>query len=204
MTRADFAAAFCTFMGWSASIVDALVAVMVGEDSEALCNPFDDELRLGASTDYNSQGVQNYPDVAIAFAAYRITLSNTRYDYVRSWGIQGNAQEFVAAWQASGWGTWPTVTDALDDLRIVQSDSSYANATVAGTTATPTSTEGAMPTICVDATGKVHLAYKDPDGHLVHVVSDTDPKVSGGWSVNDVTALVQEAYPEDPPFLVGS
>lgn len=46
------------------------------------------------------------------------------------------------------------------------------------------------------ATGKQHLTWRDAgNGHLMHAVSGTDAKVSGGWSVTDVTDAIEAAYP---------
>ena len=45
--------------------------------------------------------------------------------------------------------------------------------------------------------GVVIVYAADPNGHLLEF-----SKLATGWSVNDVTAVIHNARPDTPPFIV--
>jgi hypothetical protein len=137
MNRDQVADAFCTFMDWPATIAPGLVAVMLGEGSEANCNPLDDERVVAGSTPYNPAGVQNYSDLASAFEAYKETLSDHIYAGVNAAAAGGSPDAFVAAWANSPWGTWQSTTEAAHDLSEVRTDPAVGQVEVAGTAPAP-------------------------------------------------------------------
>lgn len=89
-----------------------LVAWMSEENTRAAYNPCASEFRLPGSTDFNPQGVQNYPTATLGLSAFFATLTEPGaadfgYDAIVSALITGNcACALVEAVARSEWGTW--------------------------------------------------------------------------------------------------
>lgn len=132
MNRYRWAAGFCSVMGWPLTIVPGLVAVMVGESSGARCNPLDDELVVPGSTNYNPQGVQNYPSVRAGWWACSRSLRGF-YPGVIAAGAAGDPMGFVGAWGRSPWGTWSSSIEGGAELQRVYLQPSLGFVLVAGT-----------------------------------------------------------------------
>ncbi len=81
LTRQEFAEQMCLKMGWPAmdGPVVALVTLFSFEDSTAALNPEATEQPEPGSTDYNSAGVQNFPNMTDAALAFAATFDQTIY-----------------------------------------------------------------------------------------------------------------------------
>lgn len=131
-TRRDYAEAVLVAGGWPVRLEAelALVAVMLGEDSHAECNPLDTEEPASGSWRYNSAGVRNYTSMAQGVGAVVATLTNGDYPGVIAAlaDPSAKAEAIVDAWAASPWGTWSAPGPARADLStVVASWPAYGN-----------------------------------------------------------------------------
>ena len=82
ITYEQFARGFCADLGCPANEsqqLDTLVTVFTLEDSKATYNPADTMEPEPGTTDFNPQGVKNYPTLEEGFAALKATLLNGEY-----------------------------------------------------------------------------------------------------------------------------
>lgn len=97
------------------------LAWMQTEGDAAKFNPMNTTLKMPGSTQFNSVGVQNYPDLATGVEATRRTLVNTKgHGYEPILGkLRQNAPavEICKALIASDWGTTDLVLRVLEDVR---------------------------------------------------------------------------------------
>lgn len=120
-TRVQFATA--VLQGIEAPVnsnaLDALVAQQVAEGSNAVFNPADTEENEPGDSNYNPQGVKDYPSFAEGVQATVATLTNGLYGNLIEVIRQGNSSQSIAnAWATSKWGTErfdPILADVVAD-----------------------------------------------------------------------------------------
>jgi len=97
----------------------------------ALANPLDTEERWFGSWNFNSAGVQNYPDQATGIAASVATITNGDYpELLAALRSQASSSVVCAAVCASPWGSKPTPQVLAD---VIADYGTIANTEVAGT-----------------------------------------------------------------------
>jgi peptidoglycan hydrolase-like protein with peptidoglycan-binding domain len=124
-TRGSFAQAIVGGLGVAETQAnsDVFVAVMAGENTKAAWNPCATEEAEPGDSDYNPDGVKNYPSEAEGVAATVATLRNGRYGAVLVNLGQGNeAVAAITAWAQGRWGTFDSVDEALTMLATVQAN----------------------------------------------------------------------------------
>ena len=147
-TRENFANALLIALGCPQSLnnVDALVAAMAGENTEAAFNPLATTLDWWPDTDYNNAGVKNYADFAAGVSATASTLTENQSGYasiLSSLRRSDPPSTTVAAWAASAWGTGQAAVSALE---TVQADRTAAyNVEIGGSSPTVEATPQAVP-----------------------------------------------------------
>ncbi len=98
------------------------VAWQHAEGATAAFNPFDTELRLPGSTNYNSAGVQNYRSLGQGIQATASTLKNGYYPLILAALKDGsNAYQMANALAQSPWGTGIGAYDYLEATHYVPS-----------------------------------------------------------------------------------
>ena len=105
---------------------DKFVAWMAGEDTKAAFNPMATTLRVPNSTQFNSAGVQNYPDYATGVEATIHTLLLPYYVHVlEALSSPYTLSDFAHAVEVSPWGTKHipyNVDSAMRDVLIGEGD----------------------------------------------------------------------------------
>ena len=121
-TRENFANALLIALGCPQSLnnVDALVAAMAGENTEAAFNPLATTLDWWPDTDYNNAGVKNYSDFAAGVSATASTLTENQSGYASILSCLKKScapLTTVQAWAASAWGTGEAAISALSGVQ---------------------------------------------------------------------------------------
>lgn len=152
----------------------ALVAVMAGENSQAVWNPMDTEESEPGAWNYNSAGVQDYPTVTEGVAATRSTLAGGYYPQLDALlsNPASTAAQIVSCPEWAVWGTFPSGSQGLAQLRAIQPTwPAPGEALVAGSSGPPLAPppppipQEVPQMYCTDpATGKVIAT--DPDGNF--------------------------------------
>lgn len=195
--RVDWARAVLARGNWTmtTALLQGLVAVCVGEGSQAVDNPADDELREPSSTDYNSAGVQNYDSWDEGVEAVVLTLNNGYYPRTGAvLAAGGPAAAFVTAWAEEPWGTWDGNVDAaLADLAEVTAAWPNGPATVEVAGSPPVT-----PPLPAPATGASPATTPTTEEAFDMAAQDT---ISGGTWVVDSTGAVYSF--DGAPYLGG-
>jgi hypothetical protein len=126
ITYEQFALDCCAALGCPANQsqqIDTLVVVFTLEDSHAAFNPEDTEEPEPGATDYNPQGVKNYPALGVGLAAFRSTITNGAYPQIVAMLRAGDDASRVLA--SPEWDTWagqPITRDYAEVLVAVRAD----------------------------------------------------------------------------------
>lgn len=142
MNYQEFAAALCSSEGWPASQpnTDALVTVFAVEDSQATWNPEDTEEPEPGATNYNPQGVKDYPGLQTGEKGFHDTIHNGNYPQLVTLFKLGDSAERILS--CTEWDTWAggDITTLYGEvLKQVQADrAGYYSRHIAGSPETPT------------------------------------------------------------------
>lgn len=204
-------------VGQTGAGIDALVAVMHGENTKAPWNPCATEEDEPGDSDFNKAGVKGYRSEAEGVAATVATLKNGRYGMVLVELGQGvDAKAMITAWALGPWGTFGgDVTKALDTLLTVQSNRAKEYA-VEVTGPEPDEAEPEKPEPApVDApTGPIPgpvpspaepsdpPAPAQPEEVLVSVAVPQVQTGSTGRSVETVQVILNEKFAASPALVV--
>jgi hypothetical protein len=107
MNYEQFARDCCVAIGANtneAQQLDTLVTVFTLEDSKAAYNPEDTMEPEPGATDYNPEGVKNYPSLGVGLEAFRATLENGAYPEIVKMLRAGDDASRVLA--SPEWDTW--------------------------------------------------------------------------------------------------
>ena len=143
ITYREFAVDCCGALGCPANEtqqIDTLVTVFTLEDSHAAFNPEDTEEPEPGATDYNPQGVRNYPNLGVGLAAFRSTLENGAYpEIVRMLKAGDDASRVLACPEWDTWAGQPITRDYAEVLAAVRNDRAayYGRSIGEGTAPTP-------------------------------------------------------------------
>ena len=143
ITYREFAVDCCGALGCPANEtqqIDTLVTVFTLEDSHAAYNPEDTEEPEPGATDYNPQGVRNYPSLGVGLAAFRSTLENGAYpEIVRMLKAGDDASRVLACPEWDTWAGQPITRDYAEVLAAVRNDRAayYGRSIGEGTAPTP-------------------------------------------------------------------
>ena len=143
ITYREFAVDCCGALGCPANEtqqLDTLVTVFTLEDSHAAYNPEDTEEPEPGATDYNPQGVRNYPSLGVGLAAFRSTITEGVYPEIVAMLRAGDDASRVLA--CPEWDTWagqPITRDYAEVLAAVRNDRAayYGRSIGEGTAPTP-------------------------------------------------------------------
>jgi hypothetical protein len=150
LNRADFAQAIASALGApTGEAVIALVTDMTLEDTGAANNPMATEYPMPGATDWNSDGVKNYPTPAIGVTAIVKALENGLYDGILA-AIRSGADATVIC-RNSEWNTWGGsdvyVSQLLDLLPQVRANyQAYGSTEVGGWEGPPPAPAPVPPT----------------------------------------------------------
>jgi len=126
ITYREFAVDCCGALGCPANEtqqLDTLVTVFTLEDSKATYNPEDTEEPEPGATDYNPEGVKNYPTLEAGLAAFRSTLENGDYpEIVRMLRAGDDASRVLACPEWDTWAGQPITRDYAEVLAAVRND----------------------------------------------------------------------------------
>jgi hypothetical protein len=126
ITYAEFARDCCAALGANANEsqqLDTLVTVFTLEDSHAAYNPEDTEEPEPGATDYNPEGVKDYPTLAEGLAAFRSTLENGDYpEIVKMLRAGDDASRVLACPEWDTWAGQPVTQDYAEVLAVVRND----------------------------------------------------------------------------------
>jgi hypothetical protein len=126
ITYAEFARDCCAALGVNANEaqqLDTLVTVFTLEDSKATYNPEDTMEPEPGATDYNPEGVKNYPTLEAGLAAFRSTLENGDYpEIVRMLRAGDDASRVLACPEWDTWAGQPITRDYAEVLAAVRND----------------------------------------------------------------------------------
>jgi len=126
ITYEDFARDCCTALGANANEsqqLDTLVTVFTLEDSKATYNPEDTEEPEPGATDYNPEGVKNYPSLGVGLAAFRSTLENGDYpEIVKMLRAGDDASRVLACPEWDTWAGQPVTHIYAEVLAAVRND----------------------------------------------------------------------------------
>lgn len=142
ITYREFAVDCCGALGCPANEtqqIDTLVTVFTLEDSHAAYNPEDTEEPEPGATDYNPQGVRNYPSLGVGLAAFRSTLENGAYpEIVRMLKAGDDASRVLACPEWDTWAGQPITRDYAEVLAAVRNDrAAYYGRSIGEGTAPP-------------------------------------------------------------------
>ena len=143
ITYREFAVDCCGALGCPANPsqqIDTLVTVFTLEDSHAAFNPEDTEEPEPGATNYNPQGVRNYPSLGVGLAAFRSTLENGAYpEIVRMLKAGDDASRVLASPEWDTWAGQPITRDYAEVLAAVRNDRAayYGRSIGEGTAPTP-------------------------------------------------------------------
>jgi hypothetical protein len=107
MNYEEFARDCCAAIGANANEaqqLDTLVTVFTLEDSKATYNPEDTEEPEPGATDYNPQGVKDYPSLGVGLEAFKATILNGAYPGIVKMLRAGDDASRVLA--CPEWDTW--------------------------------------------------------------------------------------------------
>ena len=142
ITYREFAVDCCGALGCPANEtqqIDTLVTVFTLEDSHAAFNPEDTEEPEPGATDYNPQGVRNYPSLGVGLAAFRSTITEGVYPEIVAMLRAGDDASRVLA--CPEWDTWagqPITRDYAEVLAAVRNDrAAYYGRSIGEGTAPP-------------------------------------------------------------------
>ena len=177
ITYREFAVDCCGALGCPANEtqqIDTLVTVFTLEDSHAAFNPEDTEEPEPGATDYNPQGVKNYPTLGVGLAAFKSTITNGVYPEIVAMLRAGDDASRVLA--SPEWDTWagqPITHIYAEVLAAVRNDRAayYGRSIGEGTAPTPSPPSPVEPTptpTSKESTlGKIVVAAGDTAVYLV-------------------------------------
>jgi len=181
ITYREFAVDCCGALGCPANEsqqLDTLVTVFTLEDSKAAFNPEDTEEPEPGATDYNPQGVRNYPTLAEGLAAFRSTLENGDYpEIVRMLRAGDDASRVLACPEWDTWAGQSVTRDYAEVLAAVRNDrAAYYGRSIGEGTAPP---QPAPPPVEPVPTTNKEIAL----GKIVVATGDTAVYLVGGVPV---------------------
>ena len=167
ITYEDFARDCCAALGCNANEsqqLDTLVTVFTLEDSKATYNPEDTEEPEPGATDYNPEGVKDYPTLEVGLAAFRSTLENGDYpEIVKMLRAGDDASRVLACPEWDTWAGQPVTQDYAEVLAVVRNDRAAYYGRLIG--------EGADPSPAPSPTPAPHvpkpLPAPDPPGETM-------------------------------------
>jgi len=126
ITYEQFARGFCADLGCPANEsqqLDTLVTVFTLEDSKATYNPADTMEPEPGTTDFNPQGVKNYPTLEEGFAALKATLLNGEYPEIVAMLKAGDdASRVLSCEEWNVYAGVPITRDYAEVLAAVRND----------------------------------------------------------------------------------
>ena len=143
ITYEDFARDCCAALGCNANEtqqLDTLVTVFTLEDSKAAYNPEDTTLDETGATDYNPEGVKNYPTLGVGLEAFKSTITEGVYlEIVRMLRAGDDASRVLACPEWDTWAGQPVTRDYAEVLAAVRNDRAayYGRSIGEGTVAPP-------------------------------------------------------------------
>jgi hypothetical protein len=177
ITYEQFARGFCADLGCPANEsqqLDTLVTVFTLEDSKATYNPADTMEPEPGTTDFNPQGVKNYPTLEEGFAALKATLLNGEYPEIVAMLKAGDdASRVLSCEEWNVYAGVPITRDYAEVLAAVRNDrAAYYGRSIGEGTGPPPSPPSPVeptptPTSKESTLGKIVVATGDTAVYLV-------------------------------------
>jgi len=177
ITYEQFARGFCADLGCPANEsqqLDTLVTVFTLEDSKATYNPADTMEPEPGTTDFNPQGVKNYPTLEEGFAALKATLLNGEYPEIVAMLKAGDdASRVLSCEEWNVYAGVPITRDYAEVLAAVRNDrAAYYGRSIGEGTGPPPSPPSPVeptptPTSKESTLGKIVVAADDTAVYLV-------------------------------------
>ena len=177
ITYEDFARDCCAALGCNANEsqqLDTLVTVFTLEDSQAAFNPEDTTFDEPGATDYNPEGVKNYPTLGVGLEAFKSTITEGVYpEIVRMLRAGDDASRVLACPEWDTWAGQPVTRDYAEVLAAVRNDRaayygrSIGEGTVAPPAPAPPPVEPVPPTNKETTLPKIVVAAGDTAVYLV-------------------------------------
>jgi len=177
ITYEDFARDCCAALGCNANEtqqLDTLVTVFTLEDSKAAYNPEDTTLDETGATDYNPEGVKNYPSLGVGLEAFKATITEGVYpEIVKMLRAGDDASRVLACPEWDTWAGQPVTQDYAKVLAAVRNDRaayygrSIGEGTVAPPAPAPPPVEPVPPTNKETTLPKIVVAAGDTAVYLV-------------------------------------
>lgn len=138
-TREQYALDLLAFGDWpmSAEKVLGIVAWGLAEGSDALNNPLDTTEPAPGATNYNQDGVKNYPSLQVGLEAVYATLHNGRYAPILACLADPSGSSAMALAAAVGRTPWGTGNFSAAVERVRADPPLYYAQEVAGSGSTP-------------------------------------------------------------------
>lgn len=178
ITYEQFALDCCAALGCPANQaqqIDTLVTVFTLEDSKAAFNPEDTEEPEPGATDYNPQGVKDYPTLGVGLAAFKATITEGAYpEIVKMLRAGDDASRVLASPEWDTWAGQPITHIYAEMLAAVRNDRAayYGRSIGEGVAPQPSPTPspvGPVPTPTSKETtlSKIVIARDDTAVYLV-------------------------------------